>query len=37
MEAILNFLNDTGFVLFMQGDGWKNALMIVVACFLLYL
>jgi len=37
MEAILNFVNDTGFVLFMQGDGWKNALMIVVACFLLYL
>ena len=37
MEAILNFINDTGFVLFMQGDGWKNALMILVACFLLYL
>ena len=37
MEAILNFLNDTGFVLFFQGDGWKNAVMLCVACFLLFL
>ena len=37
MEPILNFINDTGFVLFMQGDGWKNALMILIACFMLYL
>ena len=37
MEAILNFINDTGFVLFMQGDGWKNAVMILIACFMLYL
>ena len=37
MEPILNFINDTGFVLFMQGDGWKNAVMILIACFMLYL
>ena len=37
MEAILNFINDTGFVLFLQGGGWKNAVMLCIACFLLYL
>ena len=37
MEAILNFINDTGFVLFFQGGGWKNLVMLVIACFLLYL
>ena len=37
MEAILNFINDTGFVLFFQAGGWKNLVMILVACFLLYL
>ncbi len=37
MEAILNFINDTGFVMFFQGDGWKNAVMLCVACFLLFL
>ena len=37
MEAILNFINDTGFVLFFQNDGWKNLVMILVSCFLLYL
>ena len=37
MEAILNFINDTGFVMFFQAGGWKNALMLVIACFLLYL
>ena len=37
MEAILNFINDTGFVLFFQGDGWKNLVMLCIACFLLYL
>ena len=37
MEAILNFVNDTGFVLFFQDDGWKNLVMIFVSCFLLYL
>ena len=37
MEAILNFINDTGFVLFFQDGGWKNLVMLCVACFLLYL
>ena len=37
MEAILNFINDTGFVLFFQDSGWKNLVMLCVACFLLYL
>ena len=37
MEAILNFVYDTGFVMFFQADGWKNAVMLVIACFLLYL
>ena len=37
MEAILNFINDTGFVMFFQGDGWKNAVMLCIACFLLFL
>ena len=37
MEAILNFINDTGFVLFLQNGGWKSLVMLVIACFLLYL
>jgi len=37
MQAILNFINDTGFALFLQDGGWKNAVMLVIACFLLYL
>ena len=37
MEAILNFINDTGFVLFFQGGGWKSLVMLAIACFLLYL
>ena len=37
MEALLNFIHDTGFYLVTQGDGWKNLVMIIVACFLLYL
>ncbi|MBQ6206702.1 MAG: sodium ion-translocating decarboxylase subunit beta [Oscillospiraceae bacterium] len=37
MEAFMNFVRDTGFYLVTQGDGWKNLVMIVVACFLLYL
>ena len=37
MEAILNFINDTGFVLFFQNGGWKNLVMLCIACFLLYL
>ena len=37
MEAILNFVNDTGFVMFFQDDGWKNLVMLGIACFLLFL
>ena len=37
MEAFVNFVQDTGFFLVTQGDGWKNLVMIIVACFLLYL
>ena len=37
MEAILNFINDTGFTMLLQDGGWKNLIMLCVACFLLYL
>ena len=35
--AFINFLQDTGFFLVTQGDGWKNLVMLIVSCFLLYL
>ena len=37
MEAILNFINDTGFMMFLEAGGWKNLVMLCVSCFLLYL
>ena len=37
MQAILNFCAQTGFFHFFQGDNWKCAIMIVVACVLLFL
>ena len=37
MEAIANFLNSTGFVQLFSGDNWKCAVMIVIACVLLWL
>ena len=37
MQAILNFIHDTGFYQFCQVGGWKNLIMILIACFLLYL
>ena len=37
MEAIVNFLTSTGFYQFFQGDNWKCAVMIVIACVLLFL
>ncbi|MBQ3534478.1 MAG: sodium ion-translocating decarboxylase subunit beta [Clostridia bacterium] len=37
MEAILNFVNSTGFSLFFQGENWKCLVMIAVACVLLFL
>ncbi len=37
MQAILNFCAQTGFFQFFQGDNWKCAVMIVIACVLLFL
>ncbi len=37
MQAILNFCAQTGFFQFFQGDNWKCAIMIVIACVLLFL
>ena len=37
MEAIVNFLTSTGFYQFFQGDNWKSAIMLVIACVLLFL
>ena len=37
MEAIANFFVSTGFYQFFQGDNWKSAIMIVIACILLFL
>jgi len=37
MQAINNFCQSTGFFQLFQGDNWKCAIMIVVACVLLYL
>ena len=37
MEAILRFINDTGFALFFEGTNWKCAVMIAIACVLLFL
>ncbi len=37
MEAILNFIGDTGFALLTQDGGWKNLIMLGISCFLLYL
>ena len=35
--SIISILNDSGLLGLFQGDGWKNAIMIGIACFLLYL
>ena len=37
MEAILNFLQQTGFYMLSIGDNWKTILMIAIACLLLFL
>ena len=37
MQAILNFCEQTGFYQFFQGDNWKCAIMICIACVLLFL
>ncbi len=37
MEAILNFINSTGFYQFTQEGNWKCLIMIGISCVLLYL
>jgi len=36
-DAMTKFFGEMGFTSFFVGEGWKNAVMICVACFLLYL
>ncbi len=36
-QSMTRFFDDMGFVQFFTAEGWKNAVMIAVACFLLYL
>ncbi|MCR4994766.1 MAG: sodium ion-translocating decarboxylase subunit beta, partial [Bacteroidales bacterium] len=35
--AMTKFFDEMGFTFFFSGEGWKNAVMIGIACFLLYL
>ena len=37
LDKVGTFVNESGFGLFFEGDGWKMAVMIALACFLLYL
>lgn len=37
MDAIMNFVSQTGFSMLAMGDNWKTLIMIVIACVLLYL
>ena len=37
MDAFFKFFTDSGFVRFFEGDGWKQLVMIAIACVLLYL
>ena len=37
MQAILNFCEQTGFYQFFVGENWKCAVMILIACVLLFL
>ena len=37
MDAFVNFIHQTGFYMLSQGDAWKTALMVAIACALLYL
>ena len=36
-DAVTKFVNEMGFTSFFVGEGWKNAVMILIACVLLYL
>ena len=37
MDAIIRFLQDTGFYLFSQDGNWRCLIMLGIACVLLYL
>ena len=37
LDKVSSFVNESGIGLFFEGDGWKMAVMIALACFLLYL
>ena len=37
MQALLKFFTESGFARFVEGDNWKQLVMIGIACFLLYL
>ena len=37
LDKVGSFVNESGIGLFFEGDGWKMAVMIALACFLLYL
>ena len=37
MDGIINFLKETGFAGFLEAGGWKNLVMIAIACLLCYL
>jgi oxaloacetate decarboxylase beta subunit len=37
MEAITNFFGQTGFAMLFSGDNWQTVIMILIACFLMYL
>jgi len=37
MEAVLNFINQTGFSMLAIGNNWQTIIMVAIACFLLYL
>lgn len=37
MDAVINFLKQTGFSLFAQNDNWKNLIMIAIGCLLIWL
>ena len=37
LESLAKLVNESGFAFMMAGDGWKNLVMIIISCILLYL
>ena len=37
LESLAKLVNESGFAMMLTGDGWKNLVMIAIACVLLYL